>query len=125
MNRTQQDLDRDKAALERQEKQLEMDIKKMAKQGNKQACTVLAKQLLQLKKQKARNMNTSSKVMGMGHQMQAMHSTSKMAGSMATATKAMGAVNKKMNPQDIQRTLQNFEKESMKMDMSEEMIKNH
>lgn len=36
----------------------------------------------------------------------------------------MGAVNKQMNPQDIQRTLQNFEKESMKMDMSEEMSKN-
>jgi hypothetical protein len=35
----------------------------------------------------------------------------------------MGAVNKQMNPQDIQRTLQNFEKESMKMDMSEEMSK--
>ena len=28
-----------------------------------------------------------------------------------------------MNPQDIQKTLQNFEKESMKMDMSEEMSK--
>jgi hypothetical protein len=37
----------------------------------------------------------------------------------------MGAVNKQMNPQDIQRTLQNFEKESMKMDMSEEMSKIH
>ena len=35
----------------------------------------------------------------------------------------MGAVNKQMNPQDMQRTLQNFEKESMKMDMSEEMSK--
>lgn len=35
----------------------------------------------------------------------------------------MGAVNKQMNPQDIQKTLQNFEKESMKMDMSEEMSK--
>jgi hypothetical protein len=52
-----------------------------------QACTVLAKQLLQVRKQKARNMNTSSKVMGMGHQMQAMQSTAKMASSMATATK--------------------------------------
>lgn len=33
----------------------------------------------------------------------------------------MGAVNKQMNPQDLQRTMHNFEKESMKMDMSEEM----
>jgi len=40
--------------LEREEKKLEMDIKKAAKVGNKQACTVLAKQLVQLRKQKTR-----------------------------------------------------------------------
>lgn len=57
-----------------------------------QACTVLAKQLLQVRKQKTRNLNTSSKVMGMGHQMQAMQSNVKMATSMATATKVMPLV---------------------------------
>ncbi|WP_395241702.1 Snf7 family protein, partial [Salmonella sp. s51933] len=49
-------------------------------------------------------------------------STVKMAGSMSTASKAMGAVNKQMDPQAIQKTLQDFEKESMKMDMSEELM---
>ena len=33
----------------------------------------------------------------------------------------MGEVNKQVNPQDIQKTLHNLEKESMKMDMSEEL----
>ena len=41
-----------------------MDIKKAAKAGNKQACTVLAKQLVQLRKQKTRTYTASSQVCG-------------------------------------------------------------
>ena len=33
----------------------------------------------------------------------------------------MGEMNKQISPEDLARTLQNFEKESAKMDMSEEM----
>jgi charged multivesicular body protein 2B len=48
------DVERDRRELERDEKKLELEIKKAAKAGNKQVCTVLAKQLIQLRKQKAR-----------------------------------------------------------------------
>jgi charged multivesicular body protein 2B len=48
------DVERDRRELERDEKKLEMEIKKAAKAGNKQACTVLAKQLVQIRKQKTR-----------------------------------------------------------------------
>ena len=51
MNR---DVERDRRELERDEKKIEMEIKKAAKASNKQACTVLAKQLVQLRKQKTR-----------------------------------------------------------------------
>lgn len=122
LSKTQRQLTRDQTALERQEKQLEAEIKKMAKLGNKQAATTLAKQLVNLRKQKAKNMNVSSRVMAIGHQTQAMHSTAKMAGAMSTATKTMGSVNAQMNPAQLQGTLQNFEMESSKMDMKEEMI---
>jgi charged multivesicular body protein 2B len=49
------DVERDRRELERDEKKLELEIKKAAKEGNKQACTVLAKQLIQLRKQKTRS----------------------------------------------------------------------
>ena len=39
-----------------------MEIKKAAKAGNKAACTVLAKQLVQLRKQKQRTYVASSQV---------------------------------------------------------------
>uniref|UniRef100_A0A8C0HC90 Charged multivesicular body protein 2B n=1 Tax=Chelonoidis abingdonii TaxID=106734 RepID=A0A8C0HC90_CHEAB len=89
---TQRTITRDRAALEKQEKQLELEIKKMAKTGNKEACKVLAKQLVQLRKQKTRTYAT------------------------------MQSVNKKMDPQKTLQTMQNFQKENMKMEMTEEMI---
>ena len=42
----------------------ELEIKKMAKEGNKQACVILAKQLVQLRKQETRNITASSRISG-------------------------------------------------------------
>jgi len=122
LNKTGRELDRDYKQLERQEKSLEMEIKKAAKQGNKQLATTLAKQLIGIRKQKNRNMTTKSKVTGIGHQMTGMQANVKMAESMGTATKAMGTMNKQVDPQKLSKTLQEFERESAKMDMAEDMM---
>ncbi|GAA6095167.1 charged multivesicular body protein 2b [Tachysurus ichikawai] len=119
---TQRQITRDRAALEKQEKQLEMEIKKMAKSGNKEACKILAKQLVQLRKQKTRTYAVSSKVTSMSTQTKLMNSQMKMAGAMGTTAKTMQAVNKKMDPQKTLQTMQNFQKETAKMEMTEEMI---
>ncbi|XP_062906570.1 charged multivesicular body protein 2b [Mobula hypostoma] len=119
---TQRSIARDRAGLEKQEKQLEMEIKKMAKAGNKDACKILAKQLVQLRKQKTRTYAVSSKVTSMSTQTKLMNSQMKMAGAMATTTKTMQAVNKKMDPQKTLQSMQNFQKENMKMEMTEEMM---
>ncbi|XP_073697841.1 charged multivesicular body protein 2b [Garra rufa] len=119
---TQRQITRDRTALEKQEKQLEMEIKKMAKTGNRDACKILAKQLIQVRKQKTRSYAVSSKVTSMSTQTKLMNSQMKMAGAMATTTKTMQAVNKKMDPKKTMQTLQNFQKETAKMDMTEEMM---
>lgn len=64
-----------------------MEIKKMAKTGNRDACKVLAKQLVQVRKQKTRTYAVSSKVTSMSTQTKLMNSQMKMAGAMATTTK--------------------------------------
>lgn len=43
--------------------------------------------------------------------------------TMCTHLQTMGSVNAQMNPAQLQGTLQNFEMESSKMDMKEEMSK--
>ncbi|XP_020508988.1 charged multivesicular body protein 2Ba [Labrus bergylta] len=119
---TQRQITRDRTALERQEKQMEAEIKKMAKSGNRDACKILAKQLVQLRKQKGRTYAVSSKVTSMSTQTKVMNSQMKMAGAMSTTAKTMKAVNKKMDPQKTMKTMQDFQKENMKMGMTEEMI---
>ncbi|PRD30149.1 UNVERIFIED_CONTAM: Chmp2b [Trichonephila clavipes] len=67
--------------------------------------TVLAKNLVTVRKQKARTYTASSKIMSVGNQ-----------------TKTMGLANKELNPQGIMKTMHDFEKESMKMGMAEEIV---
>lgn len=64
-----------------------MEIKKMAKAGNRDACKILAKQLVQLRKQKNRTYAVSSKVTSMSTQTKVMNSQMKMAGAMSTTAK--------------------------------------
>ncbi|KAK1788856.1 hypothetical protein P4O66_014849 [Electrophorus voltai] len=119
---TQRQITRDRAALEKQEKQMEMEIKKMAKTGNREACKILAKQLVQLRKQKNRTYAVSSKVTSMSTQTKVMNSQMKMAGAMSTTAKTMQAVNKKMDPKKTLQTMQDFQKENLKMGMTEDMM---
>ncbi|XP_077540390.1 charged multivesicular body protein 2b [Haemaphysalis longicornis] len=122
LRKTQRDIERDRRELEKQEKQLELEIKKAAHKGDKQVCTILAKQLVQVRKQKARTYTASSKVQAIGSQSKLMHANAKLASAMGTTAKTMGEVNKRIKPQDIARTMQEFEKESTKMGMTEELV---
>lgn len=122
LKKTQRDIERERAELERTEKKLEADIKIAAKQGNKQACTVLAKQLVNLRKQKTKTYAINSRVQAIGTQGKMMHSNMKMADAMATTTKSMVEMNKVMDPQKTAQTMREFERQNAKMEMTEEMI---
>ena len=70
-----------------------MEIKKAAKQGNKQAATVLAKQLIQMRKQKTRTYVVQSQIRGANSQSKVMGA--KLAETMGQTTKVMGQKNSK------------------------------
>ncbi|XP_013186830.1 charged multivesicular body protein 2b [Amyelois transitella] len=116
------DLERDKAALEREEKKLEMDIKKMAKEGNNEGCKILAKQLVQLRKQKNRIYAANSKISSVQIQNKAMGANIAIANAMGTTAKTMGNMNRVMNPHQIAKDMEAFKQANAKMDMTDEMI---
>eukprot|EP00057_Strongylocentrotus_purpuratus_P029834 XP_779982.3 PREDICTED: charged multivesicular body protein 2b [Strongylocentrotus purpuratus] len=99
-----------------------MEIKKAAKQGNKQACAVLAKQLVNLRKQKVRLYGASATISSVNAQTKSMVANKATAEAMGRTAKAMGAMNKQMDPQKMMKTMQQFEVESAKMEMKEEMM---
>merc|ERR1719228_1144591 len=101
---------------------LEAEIKKAAKMGNKQAATVLAKQLINVRKQKTRTYNMNSKVQAAGSTAKAMGANVKLSQAMAETSKTMTNMNKLMNPQQVAKTMQDFDIANTKMGMTEEMM---
>lgn len=80
--KAQRDLERDRVQLEKQEKQIEDEIKRAAKRGDKQTCGVLAKQLIQMRKAKTRTFTAQSKVQVMTNQTKLMHTNMNVAQTM-------------------------------------------
>ncbi|XP_039285966.1 LOW QUALITY PROTEIN: charged multivesicular body protein 2b-like [Nilaparvata lugens] len=116
------DIERDRQQLEREEKKIEMEIKKLVKEGNKEGYTILAKQLVQLRKQKNRTFAAGSKVQNIGVKNKAMGANMKLAEAMSTTAKTMQNMNDIMKPEKMAADMSNFSKAAMKMDMTEEMI---
>ena len=122
LRKVTRDVERDRRELEREEKKLEAEIKKAAKTGNKQAATVLAKQLINVRKQKTRTYGATSKVQAVSSATKAMGANVKLAETMATTTKTMTNMNKMMNPTQVARTMQEFDMANTKMGMTEEVM---
>ncbi|XP_077288532.1 charged multivesicular body protein 2b [Arctopsyche grandis] len=122
LRRAGREIERDKLALEKEEKKIEQEIRKMAREGNNEGCKVLAKQLVMLRKQKARFYAANSKISGVSVQNKAMGANIAIAGAMGTTAKTMGDMNKLMNPHKIASNMAAFQKENAKMEMTDEMI---
>jgi len=116
------DIDRESRELEREEKKLENEIKLMAKQNNKEGCAILAKQLLRIRKQKARTISAKGKVQSVGLHNKSMVANVKLADAMGQTAKTMQSINKIMKPEKVAADMKSFGEASMKMDMTDEMI---
>ena len=97
LDRAIRDLDRERTGLQTQEKKLILEIKKAAKDGQMDAVRVMARSLV-------RNRHSVTKLHGCKAQLQAvslrlatLKSTQAMGDAMKGATKAMVAMNKRMN----------------------------
>ncbi|TRY77349.1 hypothetical protein TCAL_12479 [Tigriopus californicus] len=122
LRRVDRDVGRDRAQLEREEKKLEMDIKKAAKAGQKDVCTILAKQLIQIRKQKQRTFVASSQIKAAGFQAKAMGANVKIAEAMGETSKTMGNMNKIMDPVKMNKDMQAFAMANERMNMTEETM---
>lgn len=98
-----------------------MEIKKAAKEGNKEACTLLAKQLIQVRKQKNRTFAANSKITSVGFQNKSMGANIALSNAMGTTSKTMGEMNKIMKPEQIAGDMRAFQQANMKMEMTDDM----
>lgn len=122
LNKAMRDLDRERAKMEQQEKKIIMDIKKMAKDNQMDAVKVLAKDLVRTRRYVKKFMMMRANIQAVSLKITGLKSTNAMAQAMKGVAKAMGQMNKQMNLPQIQKIMQEFEKQSEIMDMKEEMM---
>ncbi|KAI0303458.1 SNF7 family protein [Multifurca ochricompacta] len=120
--KAQRELDRERTRLEQSEKKLIMDIKKSAKAGQLNACKVMAKDLVRTRRYVQKFYQMRTQLQAVGLRIQTLRSNQQMAEAMRGATRAMKGMNRGLNLPQIQRIMNDFERESATMDMKEEMM---
>lgn len=116
------DLDREVLALKREEAKLVAEIKAAAKTGNQASLKVLAKSLIRLRGQIAKLQGSSAQLRGVSTNLTTTAATTTVASSVASASKAMKAIQGTMDPAKMNKTLQQFAMENQKMEMTGEMM---
>lgn len=122
MRTATRELATDYRQLEKKEKELEIQIKQLARAGQNEACKVLAKQLVQLRKQKTKNIGASTTVSAVSSKNQQARSMQTMGKVMGTTAQTMKEVNAQMPVQKMAKDMQEFGRQQAMMDMKGEVI---
>ncbi|XP_039748104.1 charged multivesicular body protein 2a [Pararge aegeria] len=122
LNKAMRDLDRERMKMEQQEKKVIADIKKLAKDGQMDAVKIMAKDLVRTRRYVRKFMLMKANIQAVALKIQTLKSQSSMAQAMRGVTRAMASMNRQLNVPQIQKILQEFEKQSEIMDMKEEMM---
>uniref|UniRef100_A0A1B6FYK0 Charged multivesicular body protein 2a n=1 Tax=Cuerna arida TaxID=1464854 RepID=A0A1B6FYK0_9HEMI len=122
LNKAIRDLDRERQRMEQQEKKIIADIKKMAKEGQMDAVKIMARDLVRTRRYEKKFMMMKANIQAVSLKIQTLRSQNAMAQAMKGVTKAMQNMNRQLNLPQIQRILQEFEKQSEIMDMKEEIM---
>ncbi|CAN7995274.1 unnamed protein product [Ixodes hexagonus] len=122
LNKAMRDLDRERAKMEQQEKKIIMDIKKMAKDNQMDAVKIMARDLVRTRRQVKKFILMRANIQAVSLKIQTLRSQNAMAQAMKGVTRAMQSMNRQLNLPQIQKIMQEFEKQSEVMDMKEEMM---
>lgn len=122
LNKAMRDLDRERMKMEQQEKKLIADIKKMAKEGQMDSVKIMAKDLVRTRRYIKKFMVMKANIQAISLKVQTLKSQNAMAQAMRGVTRAMQNMNRQLNLPQIQKIMQEFEKQSEIMEMKEEII---
>eukprot|EP01114_Cavostelium_apophysatum_P011197 TRINITY_DN253_c0_g1_i1.p1 TRINITY_DN253_c0_g1~~TRINITY_DN253_c0_g1_i1.p1 ORF type:complete len:211 (+),score=79.08 TRINITY_DN253_c0_g1_i1:120-752(+) len=122
LNRSIREIDRERTALQNQEKKITIEMKKLAKQGQMGAVKIMAKDLVRTRNNVTKFYKMRTELQAVSLRIQTIKSHQAMAEAMRGVTKAMMTMNRQMNLPAMQRIMMEFEKQSEAMEMKEEMM---
>lgn len=122
VNKATRELEREISNLQRTQKKLEGDIKKMAKQGQMSTVRVMAKDLVRTKNHVNKFIEMKTHLTAVGLKLQTVKSNEAMASAMKGVTKALKAMNKQIQLPELQKLMADFERENERADITQEAI---
>lgn len=122
VNRSIRELDRERSTLQQNEAKIVSEIKLAAKKNQVASVKIMAKDLVRTRRHISKFYEMKSHLQGVQLRMQTMKSTDAMARSMASATKAMTALNKQLNIPQLTNILQQFQSETEKLGLTQEVM---
>ncbi|EDX09295.1 GD13878 [Drosophila simulans] len=99
LRKATRDIERERRKMEEEERKLELEIRRNAAAGNNDACRILAKQLVEIRKQKSRTYAAAGKIQSIGYQNKNMGANIALSEAMGTTAKTMGEMNKSVDIQ--------------------------
>ncbi|GBP98047.1 Charged multivesicular body protein 2a [Eumeta japonica] len=118
LNKAMRDLDRERLKMEQQEKRLSLISKTCERRPN---VKIMAKDLVRTRRYVRKFMLMKANIQAVSLKIQTLKSR-EYDGAGDARTRAMATMNRQLNMPQIQRILQEFEKQSEIMDMKEEMM---
>lgn len=122
ISRAVRELDRERTALEREEKRITVEIKKMAKEQQMGAVKIMAKDLVRTRAHVTKFIEMRSHLQSCALKLQTVKSHHAMGDAMKNTTKAMMQMNKAVNAPAISKMMAEFERENMKSEMMQEIM---
>jgi len=121
----QRDMDREIRELDRQEKQITMELKQRAKGANSSSdptLKTLAKQLVQVRQQRSKLHGAKAQLGAMGMHAQVTASQVAAVQAVGSVTDAMKVANKQMNMKETTKIMTDFQRENERLQVKEEMM---
>lgn len=122
IDRAIRELEREKNRMEQQEVKLKNDIKKEAKANQMDSVKIMAKDLVRTKSQIKKFNIMKANLQAISLKTATLKSQNSMAQAMRGVTQGLVRMNRQMNLPQIQRIIQEFQKQTDMVDMKEEII---
>lgn len=115
-------LERQVAAIRREEAKVTRSLKDAAKKGDKDVCLILAKEVVHARKSVNKLYAAKANINSVSMQMKGQLATIKVAGAMQSSAEVMQTMQKLVRLPEIQKTMMEMSREMMKAGIIEEML---
>jgi len=115
-------LERQVTAIRREEAKVTRSLKEAAKKGDKDVCTILAKEIVNSRKSINKIYAAKANINSVQLQMKGQLATIRLAGAMQSSAEVMASMQQLVKLPEIQKTMMEMSREMMKAGIIEEML---